>query len=186
LKSRVEAEAGLRAAQQASQRAEEILQDRAKSLESASTINAEAVAEFVIRQHLLDVDLAGTHARVDAANELLAQSSGVSGKAKPSRIEQIEGLKIVAEIELAGLVARKKKLAGLIAAGRARTTLEDELSKAKKEVAHINSRIHAYERIIAMCAKCMEALAPFELVDDTVLIRPLRWESRESRGDRGR
>jgi hypothetical protein len=164
----------LREAQQASKHAEGTLRDRTKALQAASAIDSKALAEFVIRQHLLDVDLAGSHARVGAANKILA-----SGGLIPARKAQVEGLKIAAEIELVGLVARRKALANLIAAGKARVTINREVANATRERSALNSRVETCRRGSQRYAQDFQALAPFELVDGIVLLRPLRWESAE-------
>jgi hypothetical protein len=65
------------------------------------------------QERLISVDIAGTRARI-AAGEKLLPSSRLRG---PKAIEQVESIKITAEIDLVDLAAREETIAKIIAEG---------------------------------------------------------------------
>jgi len=148
---------------------------KSKSLESMTLIDKSALADFRQRKNLLEVDLAGARARIEAADRLLH-----TGKTKPStRYDQIVNLKIAAEIELAGLVAQQKTVAHLIELGEQRAVLAAELKKQTDLVVHHRLQVRLLEAYVAGYDDLLKTyLRPLELIDDRVTICPVKWASK--------
>ena len=91
------------------------------SLNAYTDMNKDALAAVLAQKRMLDVDLAGVRARVEACREIL-----VSSKNNPALAAHVEELKITAEIELAGLTAKQEALDKIVSAGRRRLELEEK------------------------------------------------------------
>ena len=72
------------------------------------------MATYQTEQRMIGVDKAGITARIDACNSILERRNQLP----TSRVEQIETVKITAEIELVGLEARQSALTEIVQNGR--------------------------------------------------------------------
>ena len=125
----------------------------------------------------MSVDLAGTHARLETINQLLAGDGKL--RLNNTRVSQLEDLKITAEVELAGLAAQKKALAELIAMGEKRSKLSNEGKSVSVGVQNLRSGIRQFTSEISTLGQAFEMLAPLPLLEDQVIIRPIKWTSGE-------
>jgi hypothetical protein len=143
-----------------------------KKLEaSEEEISRDELSSLKTQRRLLSVDLAGVKARIGAAAKILTQRNQLG----TSRIEQVENIKITAEIELAGLVARQKTLDEIIQSARQRIEFKEKAQRAgemvgswKIAIRTLQSRVRNYEAMI-------QQYGPFQLPDGKVVIRPIQW-----------
>jgi hypothetical protein len=135
-------------------------------------MDAKAIIDLKTQRRLLEVDLAGVKARVDACEAILQR------RLSDARREQVENVKITAEIDLAGLAARQKTLDAIIAEGMKALTVKSELGRAQSEVSGWQNRIAESEQKLAEYVRLIEMYGPFRLVDDKVVIRPIKWEAK--------
>ncbi len=156
------------------------LEKQLEGLKEFEDITKEALVNFITQQRLISVDMRGVKARIDACNKILV--SGTKRRLALSRIEQLETLKIAAEIELVGLAARKEALEEIVKKGRERkeasakrvhadlrvTTLERGISQTLKGITH-------YEAELKKCA-------PYPVQDGKVVIRRIKWVPPEKMG----
>jgi hypothetical protein len=138
-----------------------------EQLKTAESLDAQAIGDLRTQRRLLEVDLAGVRARVEACEALLNR-----GGLTNSRKEQVENLKVAAEIELAGLAARQKTLDFIINQGDKGLALASKDKSVKSQ----ESNIRRFEGYVADTQRRMDMYGPFRLVDDKVVIRPIKWE----------
>ncbi|HID75184.1 MAG TPA: hypothetical protein EYP56_04215 [Planctomycetaceae bacterium] len=105
------------------------------------------MAQWIYQRRLVAVEIAGARARIDACNSLLERLKE-QGQATGGRAEQIETLKIGAEIELAGLTARRRALHGLIAEGKARAESIAARRKLERGIQSAEDSIRRVKRAI--------------------------------------
>ena len=155
--------------------AEKELAESAEQLEQLKEyedVNKEALVHFTTQLRLISVDLAGIRARIEACNKILAKP------VKPSRVEQVETVKITAEIELVGVEARKAAIEEIVEKGRRRVELLGSAEAARKKVSSYKSTISSRETRIAGYEADRRELMPFPIQDGKVTIHPIKWVSR--------
>lgn len=103
------------------------LLELAESRKGSEDLDLEALRTLKMQQRLLGVDIAGTMAKLEACNKVLQPEAGKT--VPPARTDQVESLKVTAEIELVGLIARKRALAELVAAAETQATWLAEKEK---------------------------------------------------------
>jgi len=174
LKARAKTVGDLKVAKQDLEKNERLEDAISKSLETMTSIDKSALADFRQRRNLLEVDLAGVRARIEAADKLLR-----TGNPKPSTRDQIMNLKIAAEIELAGLVAQQKAVTHLIELGEQRLAREAELGRQRMQVARKRNAVREFKHSVETYDNLIKTfLRPLELVDDRVTICPVKWGSK--------
>ena len=156
------------------------LEKQLKDLKEFEDITQEALVNFITQQRLISVDMRGVKARINACNKILA--TGMSRRLAPSRVEQLETLKIAAEIELVGLAARKEALEDIVKKGRERKEVSAKRVQAlnrvgalEREVSRILEGITHYEAELKKCA-------PYPVQDGKVVIRRIKWVPPEQMG----
>jgi len=149
-------------------------------LKEFEDITKEALVNFITQQRLISVDMQGVKARIDACNKILV--SGMKRRLAPSRIEQVETLKITAEIELVGLAARKEALEDLVKKGRElkevstkRVQVRKRVESLEQEISRILEGITHYEAELKKCV-------PYPVQDGKVVIRRIKWVPPEKMG----
>lgn len=134
-------------------------------LEGLEAFDPHAVSDLKVKRTLLKVELAGVKARLSAMEEKLKDNElGSSTRAK------LVDLKVSADIDLASLAAQQKVLDELID-GQQRLAEVARLRLGRRQSA---DRIQSAEAGLPRCDEILADLKPFRLVDDTVVIRPLR------------
>lgn len=118
----------------------------------------------------MEADLAGVKARIAAWDKLLAVK-----ERRPERLQQIKEEKETADVELAGLEARRAKSAEFVDKVKERMSLVGQLQSARS-VAY-NSQISwdkAIQAIERMDAE-LQAFSPVQIAEDRVTIHPVEW-----------
>jgi len=123
------------------------------------------------------VDIAGAKARTEACDTLLD-----GDKIQTERIrEHVEGIKVAAEIELVGLVAKVSAIAKIIEAGDAFAVVSAQIDQEEKKVTAAERNINHAERSIRQVDESIRRLQPFPITDSRVEIRPLKWEPNDDK-----
>jgi hypothetical protein len=150
-------------------------------LKSYEDITPQSIGSLVSQQRMVEVDLAGIKARIEACNKLLAERS-----MPVSRSEQVETVKISAEIDLVGLAARKEAIERLVTNGRRRIDLEAKSGRAASEVARWQHEVDqaAFPTEAAKIAR--DEKLPFAQVQAKVLVRRVKWVEPSRMGMPGR
>ncbi len=91
------------------------------------------------------------------------------------RVEQVENLKIAAEIELAGLAARQQALDSLIKNGEQRIDLLNSANGAEAEVNGAKKSVSSYEKRLSDAEEAIKSLGPLRLREGKVAICPVKW-----------
>ena len=142
----------------------------AKEVEGVEELGEQAISDLKVKRTLLKVDLAGVEARISAINDKLK-------KAGPSFNSDLENklveLKVSADIDHASLGAQRRELDQLID-GQRRIK---ELARLRFERSEHAKPIRTAAEGLPRCDEILAALKPFQLVDETVVIRPLRFRA---------
>ncbi|HEV7224721.1 MAG TPA: hypothetical protein VGN42_18565 [Pirellulales bacterium] len=139
-----------------------------RELEGVEELDQGAVSDLKVKRALLKVELAGVEARLTAIEAKLKKmdSRDTTG---PRLLE----LKVAADIDLASLAAQRKVLDQLID-GQHRLA---ELAQFRQnKLRPLQTRAEHAARNIQRCDEILADLIPFQLVDDSVVIRPVKFE----------
>jgi len=147
-------------------------------LKEYKDITKEALVEFTTQLRLIGVDLVGIQARIDACNRILADRKSLS----PSRIDQVETVKVTAEIELVGLAARKAAIEEIVKKGGRREELLRKYDRASSRVRTLESEISRIQEEIASCENALKKCMPYPVKDGKIVIRRIKWVSPGGRG----
>lgn len=163
---------------------------------AGTAVGHEELSQLKTERRLLDVELAGIRARIETAEEILAKLRKPQGGARgnyggggrgdyggdipPSpadaRILKVEDLKITAEIDLAGLAARRKVLDQLIEDGIKRADLNSRRFAQSNAVRELQDRLDKEQRGFGGLQDVMERYSKlYSLKNDKVVIRPIKW-----------
>lgn len=140
-------------------------------LKGYEDITQQSIGSLVGQQRMIEVDLAGIQARIEACNKLLAEPAAIP----VTRREQVETVKVSAEIELVGLAARKKAIERLVTNGRRRIELWARLSIALGEVSRWQGEVKQAEYPIEAAKMARDEKLPFAQVQGKVLVRRVKW-----------
>ncbi len=169
VKERVpKARAALKEAQQA-------LADYQKQLDAfqdVEDVREEALDQLTAQRRLILVELAGVEARIDACNKILAAGQN------PRRTEQVETIKIAAEIELVGLAARRDTIKQIVDRVRQRLKLLEGMPPVSGKVISRERAVSSSERAVVRFEQRREESMPFAIVGGKIEIRPIRWTSK--------
>lgn len=173
LAAREETVAKLQAAQAAQAEAKAELGKLAKEVTAYVDYTPEILPGLRQQQMGLEVDLAGTRARIEACDLLLTK-----GGMNQERRGTVEDTKIQAEIELAGFQSRRDKLEEFVAKAKAKQALLAKGEEAGKrdvaETKNVRSRQGRLEDIDA----ALTFFAPVSIAENTITIYPLGWTTR--------
>ncbi len=181
LRQRQEAAKELVQAQEEVKKVQAVIADCDKQLESLKTyedIGKEALATYRAQQRMLDVDLSGIKARIDACNKILERRKELSA----SRVEQVETVKIAAEIELVGLEAKQSAIATIVRNGERRTALLEKkhennlLLGGRPGMRGLEAGMRGLEEEIAKCTATRKAWEACPIENGLVTIVPIKWE----------
>jgi chromosome segregation ATPase len=144
-------------------------------------ISKESIADLSTQLRLISIDLVGINARIIACNKILEEREGLSA----ARTEQVETVKITAEIELVGLAAKKKAIETIIDKGQRRNTLSSQRSSAHRSVSHWKQEISHVAAGITHFETQLELCRPFPVQDGKIKIRRIKWEPAEKEQEAG-
>ncbi len=140
-------------------------------------VNPDTIADLNTQQRLITVDLAGVKARIDACTRIL-QRDDVRGR---NIAEQVESIKITAEIELVGLAARKQAIDEIIRRASERQDLSAQRDVEKVALRQLAGTIESQQKSIAKAEFARQQFLPFPLQNNSVTIHELKWEPGDSR-----
>ncbi|NQT11136.1 MAG: hypothetical protein HQ582_00205 [Planctomycetes bacterium] len=154
--------------------AEEELRGYEKQLEALAEyedMTKEALNGLITQQRLISVDLSGVRARIGACTKILAGRDDL----RPSQVEQVEQIKITAEIELVGLEARKSSIDHIVEKANQRRKLLSELANARVRVDSAERDVSRSQQRVEECESERQRFMPFPIRGGTASILPLKW-----------
>lgn len=151
--------------------AQERVAEYQQQLQDTESISAEELSALKTQQRLLAVDLAGTKARIQAADKLLSDRRPLS----ETRIDRIENVKITAEIELAGLSGRQKTLNEMIEQAEQRLELVGKMRDASVQIRRAEVKKSEVNKRIRIFNEAVELFGPLPLHEGKIVIQPIQW-----------
>jgi hypothetical protein len=127
-----------------------------------------AVSDLKVKRALLKVELAGVEARLATIDAKLKKMDP-----RDTTGARLVEFKIAADIDLASLAAQRKMLDALID-GRRRLAELDNLRQQK--LGPLQWQANQAANRVELCEQILTDLIPFQLVDDSVVIRPVKFE----------
>jgi hypothetical protein len=140
-------------------------------------ISAETIADLKTQQRVIAVDLAGVTARVEACAAILKRGDVRSDRTT----EQVESIKIAAEIELVGLTARMKAMDKIVQQGTKREHLVAQLRQVDSTTRGLQAEIRRKTSLINQLESARKNANPLPIPDNRIVIRPIKWEALSSR-----
>ena len=138
-------------------------------LDALQDINSEGLNEVRNQRMLLTADITGAKARSEACDKLLA------GQLSASRKEQVQNLKDVADVELAGMNAKLLAIDNLVSQIRKRVSAELWLKNLKETLGANSYRALSCASAIRNTDVQFEQFGPLQLSKDRVLLQPIDW-----------
>lgn len=145
-----------------------------RELKGVEPLTETAVNDLKVKRTLLKVELAGIKARVKTISEKLVELKEEHLEGKPlqtRRRDQLVDLKVTADIDLASLAAQQDVLDELLD-GQRRL---GELNSKRPKLGDLRQGMERIERNLPICDALLADLIPFQLVNDTVVIRPVKF-----------
>jgi len=130
----------------------------------------ELLADLRVQLLQMEVDLAGVKARLALWEKLLAANAG-----KEERLQQITTAKEAAEVELAGIEARRAKSAEFVGKVKERIALQDQLLTAQQTSLSSQKRRSLLQREIEQLDQELAGFSPVQLVDNRITIHRVDW-----------
>lgn len=145
-------------------------------LKQVEPLSDTAVSDLKVKRTLLKVELAGIKARVKTISEKLVELKEEHlSQGKPlqtRRRDQLVDLKVTADIDMASLAAQQEVLDELLDGQRRLTRLH---SKSSPELRNLKGKMEHIERNLPICDALLADLNPFQLLNDTIVIRPVKF-----------
>ncbi len=155
------------------EKSQAVIADCDKQLEGLSAykdVSKETLATYCVQQRMLDVDMAGMKARIKACNKILESRKELS----TPRAEQVETVKITAEIELVGLEARQSTIAKIVQNGEKYLVLYHKKGNNGVLVEQFRRDIPMWEQKIAGYTAERKAWEMCPIEQRQVIIRPVK------------
>jgi hypothetical protein len=143
-----------------------------ETMKDYEDVGSEALTTYLAQRRTINVESSGITARIDACNKLLGQAKA---NLPASRVEQIETIKIAAEIELVGLTAKKSAISTIVQNGQNRVALLDKVKITLRKQSELQEAISSLEKNITLCIGGRKAWEACPLERETVTIRPIKW-----------
>jgi hypothetical protein len=140
----------------------------AGEIEGIESLSEQAISDLKVKRTLLKVELAGVDARMAAIERKLKEAEGA-----PQLGSKLVDLKVSADIEHAGLAAQQKVLDEAIN-GQQRLR---EFSQLQGERVGRPRWMRTAAEGLPRLDEVLADLKPFQLINDTVEIRPLRFRA---------
>jgi hypothetical protein len=142
-----------------------------REVEGVEYLDPQAMSDLKVKRTLLKVELAGVKARVSSIEEKLKE--GLQARRPVEFVDKLTDLKVSADIEQASLAAQQKVLDELLD-GQRRLA---EIARLRNERNPYAEQIKTADEGLPRCDEILADLKPFQLVDETVVIRPLRFRA---------
>lgn len=149
----------------------------AKELKDYSDYSEDILPGLRQQQMALEVDLAGTMARIEACNILLAKPTDKGGLSQERR-GTVEDTKIQAEISLAGFRSQRAKLEEFVKKAKTRAELDVRQLMAEQRVSVLSNEMAALQGRTLEAEAQLAYFAPVTVVDDTIVVHPVQWTTR--------
>jgi hypothetical protein len=149
------------------------LNEQLEQFKDVEDISDETLSGLVTQQRLIAVDTEGVKARIAACNKLFPKEPTPRQK-----IESIENLKLNAEIELAGLEARRNALKEIVDKAQQRKQLGKRILEIDHTLSRTRSEVSGMVGNINSATAVWMTFLPFPVEDDKVEIRRIKWESK--------
>jgi hypothetical protein len=149
----------------------------AKELKDYSDYSEDILPGLRQQQMALEVDLAGTTARIEACNLLLAKPTDKGGLSQERR-GTVEDTKIQAEISLAGFQSQRAKLEEFVKKAKTRAELDVRQLMAEQRVSVLTNEIATLQGRILETEAQLAYFAPVTVVDDKIVVHPVQWATR--------
>ena len=139
-------------------------------MDKTSDIDADELSRLKTQRRLLDVELAGLRARVEAAQTILEKIRG------EEQVSKLLDIKIMAEIDIAGVAARRQALDGIIAEGTERRRMQKEIDNQRAKNGRLEKSINRKTGMLQRSTLALEVYSDlFALKDSKVKIMPIEW-----------
>jgi hypothetical protein len=142
-----------------------------REVEGVEELGQLAISDLKVKRTLLKVELAGVMARISTIEQKLKESAQENWAVEVEY--KLTELKVSADIDLASLAAQKKVLDEVIDAQRRLAGI----ANLRQERRPYANPIQAADKGLPRCDEILADLKPFELIDDSVVIRPLRFRA---------
>jgi len=154
------------------------LREDLEAYKDVEDLDAETLADLTTQQRLITVDLAGVKARIEACEEIRARllKTGAPG----SRIEQVETIKVTAEIEMVGLTARRDVIGEIVERARKKRDLANQRSAIDRSRRDLIVMIDDCQERIAACEELRKEAMPFR-IEGKIAIQPIEWQPAKDR-----
>ncbi|MGA2059462.1 MAG: hypothetical protein ABSG67_03190 [Thermoguttaceae bacterium] len=149
-------------------------QQEMEKYQEFTDITHEALTGLTTQRRMLEVDLAGIKARIEACQEMLAKS----GNMPAARKDQIETARVTAEIELRGLDAKRAEIDRIVNGAQKRQKLDDTIRNYPNSVLPPLIRpIENTRRLILELDDYQLGFRPLPIEGDKITIRRIKWIS---------
>jgi hypothetical protein len=138
-------------------------------------VTQEALNGLITQQRLISVDLAGVRARIRACTNILADRD----KLRPSQVDQVEQIKITAEIELVGLEARKAAIDLIVGKAAERRELSAKLTFARAKATSGENGVISIQKRIDEFESARRRYEPLPIEGEVIPVHPIKWISPE-------
>jgi len=135
-------------------------------------VSAEALNGLITQQRLISVDLSGVRARIGACTKILADRANVS----ENQVDQVELIKITAEIELVGLEAQESSIDQIVEKAGQRRKLSDEFAAVQKKVTLAERDIGRSQDHIEGYESARKQFMPLPIKGGVLPIHPIQWK----------
>lgn len=144
------------------------------SLSDFADITPASLETFRSQRRLLDVDGAGLKARVDACEKIL------KGGPASATATQVESVKVTAEIELAGLEAKRAEIDRIIQNGQERLDLRSKVDHEQEKLERLANDADIAVRDAETAVDCARQWAKCP-IPGAVHTNPIKWEAPKSK-----
>jgi hypothetical protein len=158
------------------------LQEQLEKLKEFEGISPETLSGLITQQRLISVDTDGVKARIDACNTLLKRIP----REDSNRWEQIEGLRVAAQVELAGLEARRDSMKEIVDKARQHRDLIGKVAAKNRGLGIAQRVIRDYEGDISKVEEYQTNAVPFPVENNEVNIRRIKWEPVKKEADKAK
>jgi hypothetical protein len=149
-------------------------QQEMEKYQEFADITHEALTGLTTQRRMLEVDLAGIKARIEACQEMLAKS----GNMPAARKDQIETARVTAEIELRGLDAKRAEIDRIVNGAQKRQKLDDTIRNYPNSVLpHLIRPVENTRRLILELDDYQLGFRPLPIEGDKIAIRRIKWIS---------
>lgn len=152
--------------------------DKEKHYEQFEFITTATIDDLKTQKRLIAVDMAGAKARIEACQKILA-----AGIPTPKTREQVESIKITAEIELVGLTAQKDTISQIIDDGTTRIRLMSEFTRQERIVDNARKVLQRAVETIEELDSGRHNHRPLNV--EEAKIQPIKWLPAENRSGFG-